>query len=334
VPGVPPRASEIERRNRAVIALRPQSEIENDGAAFRRLVWSDRGRPSRPASRISASETLARSRYDCHVKLLSDDKDAAPAVTGHRHGHRPRSLLGSFGKVEIDMPRARLNTSDSKTTEWKSRALRAYQRGTLAADALIAGCYLAGTNTRRVRRALGALFAGRVERSACGQRVRSWARTNGTPSDRNRVLGINQVAEPFGRRRDHHSHQASFAESSWPHRPMRHGPSLSEEIVDKRGTPARRRGHGVSAVAGSCSVHDPGVARGNRRRPRWSRNSPAPPCACTERSGPVAVILRPGKTPRGVEVASASLSPAHSPALGPKPTSLSAATAVTPALRR
>jgi putative transposase len=29
-----------------------------------------------------------------------------------------------------------------------------------AADALIAGCYLAGTNTRRVRRALGALFAG------------------------------------------------------------------------------------------------------------------------------------------------------------------------------
>jgi hypothetical protein len=30
------------------------------------------------------------------------------------------------------------------------RALRAYQRRTLAADALIAGSYLAGTNTRRV----------------------------------------------------------------------------------------------------------------------------------------------------------------------------------------
>ena len=60
------------------------------------------------------------------------------------------------------MPRARLNTPDGKTTEWKSRTLRAYQRRTLAADALIAGCYLAGTNTRRVRRALGALFAGTV----------------------------------------------------------------------------------------------------------------------------------------------------------------------------
>ena len=60
------------------------------------------------------------------------------------------------------MPRARLNTPDGKTTEWKSRILRAYQRRTLAADALIAGCYLAGTNTRRVRRALGALFEGAV----------------------------------------------------------------------------------------------------------------------------------------------------------------------------
>ena len=49
--------------------------------------------------------------------------------------------------------------------EWKSMALRAYQRRTLAADALIAGTYLAGTNTRRVRRALGALFGGAVGKS-------------------------------------------------------------------------------------------------------------------------------------------------------------------------
>jgi transposase-like protein len=60
------------------------------------------------------------------------------------------------------VPRARLDTPDGKTTEWKSRTLRAYQRRALAADALIAGTYLAGTNTRRVRRALGALFAGAV----------------------------------------------------------------------------------------------------------------------------------------------------------------------------
>ena len=43
------------------------------------------------------------------------------------------------------MPRARLQTSDGRTTEWHSKTLRAYQRRTLTADALIAGAYLAGT---------------------------------------------------------------------------------------------------------------------------------------------------------------------------------------------
>jgi putative transposase len=83
-------------------------------------------------------------------------------VTGHRHGHRSRSLMGTFGRTEIEVPRARLDGVDGKTTEWKSKTLRAYQRRTLAADALIASTYLAGTNTRRVRRALAALFGGAV----------------------------------------------------------------------------------------------------------------------------------------------------------------------------
>ena len=105
---------------------------------------------------------LSRPRYARSVKPLSGDGKDAVCVSGHRHGHRSRSLLGSFGQLEIEVPRARLNTPDGKTTEWKSQALRAYQRRTLVADALIAGTYLAGTNTRRVRRALGALFNGAV----------------------------------------------------------------------------------------------------------------------------------------------------------------------------
>src|SRR6516225_6572365 len=102
---------------------------------------------------------LARPRYG-RRKLPADER--ATSATGHRHGSRTRSLTGTFGPVEIAVPRARLNAPDGKTTEWKSQALRAYQRRTLAADALIAGTYLAGTNTRRVRRALGALFRGAV----------------------------------------------------------------------------------------------------------------------------------------------------------------------------
>jgi putative transposase len=80
-------------------------------------------------------------------------------ITGHRHGHRSRSWTRTFGRTEIAVPRARLVGTDGKTTEWKSKVLRTYQRRTLTADALIASAYLVGTNTRRVRRALKALFA-------------------------------------------------------------------------------------------------------------------------------------------------------------------------------
>lgn len=109
--------------------------------------------------RSELDAALARPRYERSKKA---DHEESPGITGHRHGSRPRSLTGSFGPIEIAVPRARLNTADGKTTEWRSQSLRAYQRRTLAADALIASCYLAGTNTRRVRRALSALFAGAV----------------------------------------------------------------------------------------------------------------------------------------------------------------------------
>src|SRR5487761_1034799 len=102
---------------------------------------------------------LARPRYG-RSQMAGSERRAG--VAGHRHGRRTRSLTGTFGPIEIAVPRARLTTSEGKTAEWKSKALRAYQRRTLAADALIASTYLAGTNTRRVRRALAALFGGAV----------------------------------------------------------------------------------------------------------------------------------------------------------------------------
>jgi len=107
-------------------------------------------------------EVLDRSRYARRAKRSTGDLQEPAGVSGHRHGHRSRTLLGTFGQLKIEVPRARLDRLDGKTTEWKSQALRSYQRRTVAADALIAGCYLSGTNTRRVRRALRALFGGAV----------------------------------------------------------------------------------------------------------------------------------------------------------------------------
>jgi putative transposase len=117
-------------------------------------------------------EALSRPRYARRAKACPGPESETPdgeaaadgPLRGHRHGHRSRSLMGTFGETQINVPRARIETPGGKTTEWRSEVLPTYQRRTKAADALIAGAYLAGTNTRRVRRALAALFGGAVSK--------------------------------------------------------------------------------------------------------------------------------------------------------------------------
>ncbi|MGF7213790.1 transposase-like protein [Skermanella aerolata] len=100
---------------------------------------------------------------------------AGPA-TGHRHGHRDRQILSTFGPTMVSVPRARLAEADGTTQEWRNQTLPAYKRLTKQAEALIAGTYLAGTNTRRVRRALGALFGGAVGKDTVS---RAWRKVQG-----------------------------------------------------------------------------------------------------------------------------------------------------------
>ena len=63
--------------------------------------------------------TLGRGRY----KRPGASADEAPAAAGHRHGHRSRRITGSFGTVEIAVPRARMTGMDGATREWRSQAL-------------------------------------------------------------------------------------------------------------------------------------------------------------------------------------------------------------------
>lgn len=105
---------------------------------------------------------LGRGRYERHG-----------TASGHRHGRRPRQLVTTFGPLELSVPRARLRNADAER-EWKSQLLPAYKRLSPRAEALIAQAYLAGMNTRRVRRALAGLFAGRVGKDVVS---RAWQRT-------------------------------------------------------------------------------------------------------------------------------------------------------------
>lgn len=117
-------------------------------------------------------ETAVRGRIRGFIEeMLEAELDAAlqrgrydrqGTTRGHRHGHRGRQLVGTFGPVTLSVPRARLAEADGRTSEWRNQTIPAYRRLTKRAEALIAGAYLSGTNTRRVRRALGALFGGAI----------------------------------------------------------------------------------------------------------------------------------------------------------------------------
>ena len=111
-------------------------------------------------------EVLGRTRYQ-----RPGTADGVKRTDGYRHGRRERRLLGSFGPVTIKVPRARLNQADGTHREWRSEVLPRYARMTKQVEALIAGAYLSGTNTRRMRRALGPLFKGAVSKDSVS---RTW----------------------------------------------------------------------------------------------------------------------------------------------------------------
>ena len=128
-------------------------------------------------------EEAVRSQVRSFIEqLLEEELEAAlgrgryergARSNGRRHGHRPRQLVTTFGPLSLSVPRARLH-DEAGEQEWKSALLPAYKRLSRRAEALIAEAYLAGMNTRRVRRALAQLFAGRVGKDVVS---RAWQRT-------------------------------------------------------------------------------------------------------------------------------------------------------------
>ncbi len=61
--------------------------------------------------------TLGRDRYE-RPRLAETGVGGRPVVgAGHRHGHRERQLMGTFGPVSVRVPRARLDRLDVSTAE-------------------------------------------------------------------------------------------------------------------------------------------------------------------------------------------------------------------------
>src|SRR5205085_11786492 len=115
---IPARAGgDYAMTSHSTIPDQPQSETETAVQLFDN--WFDRieaGLRDRAREFLQTmleaelEEVLARSRYGRRAKRSSGDPEETAGATGHRHGHRSRTLLGTFGQLKIAVPRARLNT--------------------------------------------------------------------------------------------------------------------------------------------------------------------------------------------------------------------------------
>jgi transposase-like protein len=69
---------------------------------------------------------LGRGRYERRGEEAAPDTSPRTSADGHRS----RSLMGSFGAVEIAAPKARLATAEGATSEWRSNPLLRHARRT------------------------------------------------------------------------------------------------------------------------------------------------------------------------------------------------------------
>jgi transposase-like protein len=93
------------------------------------------------------SEVLGTSRYE-----RSDER------RGYRNGHETRRITTGLGTEDLHVPRGRIVEDDGTTREFRSKIVPRYQRRTHEVNEAILGAYLAGANTRRIRKALEPLL--------------------------------------------------------------------------------------------------------------------------------------------------------------------------------
>ena len=80
------------------------------------------------------------------------------ARRGYRNGHQTRRITTAVGAQMLEIPRGRMVDPDGSSREFRSQVLPRYARRTREVDEAILGAYLAGANTRRIRKALAPLL--------------------------------------------------------------------------------------------------------------------------------------------------------------------------------
>lgn len=119
--------------------------------------------------RVDVRELIRRRVRDAIEVVLQEELGAAlgsqpyertPARHGYRNGIEERKITTEAGTRVIGVPRGRIQDTDGATREFRSQILPRYARRARHVDETILGAYLAGANSRRIRKVLEPLLGG------------------------------------------------------------------------------------------------------------------------------------------------------------------------------
>ncbi len=124
---------------------------EAEAARFRQDIRSQLQSRVRDAIEIVLEEELAAA-LGCGSYERSSER------RGYRHDKQRRTVTTRHGLEEFDIPRGRIIEDEGGSREFRSEILPRYQRRTEEVDEAILGAYLAGANSRRIRKVLTPLL--------------------------------------------------------------------------------------------------------------------------------------------------------------------------------
>jgi transposase-like protein len=104
------------------------------------------------------TEAVTRVIEEELTDLIGTARYARGERRGYRNGHVRRTITTESGERELSIPRGRVVGENGQVQEFRSEILPRYARRTRKVDEAILGVYLAGANTRRIRRALTPLL--------------------------------------------------------------------------------------------------------------------------------------------------------------------------------
>lgn len=131
--------------------MKKSTKQQAEAARFRQDIQALLRTRVREAIEITLEEELAEA-LGCGRYERSGER------RGYRNGSQRRTITTAYGPKDLEIPRGRLVNEGGSSEEFRSEIVPRYARRSREVDEAILGAYLAGANSRRIRKALAPLL--------------------------------------------------------------------------------------------------------------------------------------------------------------------------------